>query len=194
MANLTAVRVLLTAESACFPRPEFRRDEVTYDVLTPSAARGVLDRVHWRPAIRWVINAISILRPICVCEYRTSADEHLRRRSIILRDVGYLIDAHFDLTAKAGPLDEPERPRGMFRRQVRSGASVFLGGEAYPGEIRLLEDAAPEEGVPINETRDLGWMVHEADYQDRGRLRFFRAHMIAGVVTVPPPGDPRLFG
>lgn len=194
MENLRAVRVLLTADSACFPRPEFRRDEVTYDVLTPSAARGVLDRVHWRPAIRWVINAISVLRPICIFEDRTSTDRHLHPRSIILRDVSYLIDAHFDLTARAGPSDEPERHRGMFRRQVRSGPSVFLGGEEHLGEIRLLEDAAPAEAVPINETRDLGWMVHEADYQDRKRLRFFRAQMVAGIVAVPPPGDPGLFG
>lgn len=188
------MRVLLTAESACFPRPDFRRDEVTYDVLTPSAARSVLDHVHWRPAIRWVIDAISVLRPICVCEYPTFAEEQLRPRSVILRDVGYLIDAHFELTAKAGPLDEPERHRGMFRRQIRSGPSVFLGREAHPGEIRLLEDVAPDRGTPINETRDLGWMVYEADYQDRGRLRFFRAQMMQGVVAVPPPGDLRIFG
>ncbi len=190
----SAIQVVLSGESACFPRPEFYRDEISYDVLTPSAARGVLDRVHWRPAIRWMIDSISVLRPVRFSEQALDLDCGARARSISLRDVAYRIDAHFVMTSRAGALDEPERHRGMFRQQIRKGASVYLGSVQHPGKIRLLEDAVGlPECAPINETRDLGWMVHEADYQDRGRLRFFRAQMVCGVIKIPLPGDARLF-
>lgn len=187
------IRVVVTAGSASFPRPEFWRDEVSYDVMTPAAARGVLDRIHWRPAIRWVIDAISVLRPIRFREIGRGLSAE-GARSVILEDVGYIIDAHFEMTSRAGTRDEPARHLGMFRRQIRKGAAIFLGSELHPGEVCLVEDVPDDRGEPINETRDLGWMVHQADYEDRRRLRFFRAEMVRGVVAVPSPNDARLFG
>jgi CRISPR-associated protein Cas5d len=140
-----------------------------------------------------VVDAVSVLRPIQFSEPATAADAGVDGRSISLRDVGYVIDAHFEMTRRAGPADDPVRHRGMFKRQIRAGAKVFLGSENHPGEATLLSDA-DEEPSPVDVTCDLGWMVHEADYEDRRRLRFFRAHLVRGVIAVPCPGSALLFG
>ena len=190
MENDYGFRVVVRGKTACFPRPEFWRDEISYDILTPGAARGVLDRIHWRPAIRWVIDSIAVLAPIQFRERGIRSE----RRSVILQNVGYIIDAHFDMTHRAGPRDEPLRHRGMARRQLKGGISVFLGSEEHPGEAMLLEDSAEDQALPIEVTRDLGWMVYEADYEDRKRLRFFRAEMIRGVIPIPPRDSVSLFG
>lgn len=72
---------------------------------------------------------------------------------------------------------------------------MFLGSDEHPAEAVLVDDLPDFASLrPIAETRDLGWMVHEADYTDYGRLRFFRAVMKDGVIAVPPPGSPKLFG
>jgi hypothetical protein len=81
----------------------------------------------------------------------------------------------------------------MFKRQLRSGVRVFLGGEDHPGDALLLEDSMNENTMPLVVSRDLGWMVHGPDYEDRGRLRFFRAILDRGIVSVPAPGSVDLF-
>ncbi|ONF96283.1 type I-C CRISPR-associated protein Cas5c [Sphingomonas jeddahensis] len=190
MGAETSVKVVVRGESACFPRPEFRRDQISYDVLTPASARGILDRIHWRPAIRWVVTSIAVLKPIAFAEKESAATGG---RAVVLRDVAYVIEARFDMTSRAGPLDEAARHRGMFKRRLRAGATVYLGSDCHPAEA-ILFDEAGEGGTPIPSTRDLGWMVYEADYEDRGRLRFFRAELIDGVVSVPLPGSSQLYG
>lgn len=112
----------------------------------------------------------------------------------MLRDVGYLIEAHLELTARAGSEDQVRQHRGMFKKRVRSGASTFLGSEDHPASVSLLEDLQPQSIEPIGLTQDLGWMVYDVDHVQRGRLRFFRAVMRDGVVAVPPSGSPAIFG
>ncbi|QNE31712.1 type I-C CRISPR-associated protein Cas5 [Sphingomonas sp. NBWT7] len=194
MDDERSIGILVRGNTAYFPRPEFRRDQVSYDALTPAAAHGILDRIHWRPAIRWVVDAIAVLNPIVFAQAVPSDKSHVSSRSVFLRDVGYLIDAHFELTERAGSADEPSRHRGMFRRQVRKGTSVFLGSDAHPATVALCDDVSADALRPIDLTQDLGWMVHGPDFSDRGRLRFFRAQMMRGIIVVPPPGSPEIYG
>lgn len=83
---------------------------------------------------------------------------------------------------------------GMLWRQVRKGTSVFLGSDAHPATVALCDDVSADVLRPIDVTQDLGWMVHGPDFADRGRLRFFRARMVSGVIIIPPPGSPEIYG
>ena len=58
------VRLLVSGEFACFTRPEMKVERVSYDVMTPSAARGILEAIHWKPAIKWIVEEIRVLKPI----------------------------------------------------------------------------------------------------------------------------------
>ncbi len=191
----TSIQLNVAGEFALFPRPEFHRDEVTYDVLTPAAARGILDRIHWRPAIRWIVDAIQVVRPICFED--TSAPDatgRTGRRRVVLRDVEYVIHAHFEMTERAGVDDDPAGHRGMFRRWARQSPTVHLGRPEFPARTRLLDEQGWGSPHAAGMTRDLGWMVHDSDFADRRRLRFFRARMIDGLIAVPPPGSAELYG
>lgn len=135
--DLQQAAIRVSGERAIFPRSEFRRDTVTYDILTPTAARGIMDKIHWRPAIKWVIDAIHILKPL---NFETGFVAG--RRSIMLRDVSYVVEAHFVLTGRAGTQDEPARHAGMFRRQVHRADDVYLGDETFisatkPSRLKL---------------------------------------------------------
>ena len=124
------VRLLVRGERACFTRPEMKVERVSYDMLTPSAARGIVEAIHWKPAIVWVVDRIHVLRPIRFQSFRRNEvgakisaglaergmragsvaglglaveQERQQRATMLLRDVEYLIEAHFEMTAKAGP-------------------------------------------------------------------------------------------
>ncbi len=112
------VRLRVWGDNACFTRPEMKVERVSYDVMTPSAARGILEAIHWKPAIRWRVEQIDVLKPIQwesvrrnevggVMSPRTSGlfieDERQQRAGLFLRDVEYVIHAHFEMTDRAGP-------------------------------------------------------------------------------------------
>jgi CRISPR-associated protein Cas5d len=58
------IRLRVSGDYACFTRPEMKVERVSYDVMTPSAARGILEAIHWKPAIRWIVDEIRVLKPI----------------------------------------------------------------------------------------------------------------------------------
>ncbi|ATE60484.1 type I-C CRISPR-associated protein Cas5c [Thauera sinica] len=212
------VRVLVWGERACFTRPEMKVERVSYDVITPSAARGILEAIHWKPAIRWHIDRIHVLKPIRFESIRrnevggklspasvakamkagstaglaTYVDEDRQQRAAtVLRDVRYLIEAHFELTGRAGPEDSVGKHLDIFNRRARKGQCFHapcLGVREFPASFELLEDGAPaplpESGVEAD--KDLGWMLHDIDFSDGMTPRFFRARMQGGVIEVPP--------
>ena len=212
------VRLHVWGDRACFTRPEMKVERVSYDVITPSAARGILDAIHWKPAIRWQVDRIHVLRPIrfesirrnevgsklpaaavakamkagSVAELATYVDEDRQQRaSTVLRDVAYVIAAHFELTAKAGSDDTVGKHLDIFNRRARKGQcfqAPSLGVREFPASFALLEDgdALPEGDASLLETRDLGWMLHDIDFADGMTPRFFRAEMRNGVIDVPP--------
>lgn len=167
------VQLHIWGDRACFTRPEMKVERVSYDVLTPSAARGILEAIHWKPAIRWHIDRIHVLRPIRFQSIRrnevgakasaataasamkrgTTAglgiavdDNRQQRAALVLTNVAYVIEAHFSMTDKAGPEDTPAKHISMFNRRAAQGQCFHrpcLGTREFPAEFALIEEGAP---------------------------------------------------
>lgn len=211
------IRLHVWGERACFTRPEMKVERVSYDVMTPSAARGILEAIHWKPAIRWVIDRIHVLRPIRFQSFRrnevgakvstvtaaramhsrTTAglglvveDNRQQRATLFLTDVAYVIEAHFEMTDKAGPEDSPAKHLSMFNRRAAAGQCFHrpcLGTRECAADFALI---GPGEPLPDNllpqdqRNRDLGWMLHDIDFADNATSRFFPARLTDGVLDV----------
>jgi len=214
-----AVRLHVWGERACFTRPEMKVERVSYDVMTPSAARGILEAIHWKPAIRWAVDRIHVLRPIRFQSIRRNevgakasaslaasamkrgdtsglglvVDENRQQRAaLVLTDVSYVIEAHFDMTAQAGPEDTPAKHIAMFNRRAAQGQCFHrpcLGTREFAAEFALIPEGAdlPESTLEAERRNaDLGWMLHDIDFAKGNESRFFRAYMRGGVIEVPP--------
>lgn len=203
---------------ACFTRPEMKVERVSYDVMTPSAARGILEAIHWKPAIRWIIDEIWVLKPIAysnirrnevssviqkgavnslmekvdetgVAEafYQNSQKDRQQRATLMLKNVSYIIYAHFEMTNKAGPEDTEEKHYNIFLRRARKGQCYhypYFGCREFPVQFSLVE--TPSTEIPISEDRDLGWMLYDIDFSNQMNPVFFRAQMHQGVIKIPP--------
>ncbi|MDR0378701.1 MAG: type I-C CRISPR-associated protein Cas5c [Candidatus Accumulibacter sp.] len=211
------IRLRIWGERACYTRPEFRAERVSFDAITPSAARGVLEAIYWKPAIRWHIDRIHVLKPIRFESIRRNevgskispanvrkamkagstagllscVDENRQQRAaMVLRDVDYVIEAHFDLTGKAGADDTPGKHLDMFNRRARKGQCFHmpcLGTREFPASFELLEAGAalPKPDPSLKGNKDLGWMLHDIDFANGMTPRFFQARMRNGVIDVP---------
>jgi CRISPR-associated protein Cas5d len=208
------VRLHCWGDFACFTRPEMKVERVSYDVMTPSAARGIVEAVYWKPEIRWVIDRLHVLNPIRFTSLRrnevgkkisavtaTAAmhagsgnlgliveDERQQRAALLLRDVAYVIDAHFDIV---GGEENPAKHLDAFNRRARGGQCFtrpYLGCREFAADFVLLEEGAatPQVDATLVGQRDLGWMLHDIDFAHGREPRFFRATMVDGVVSVPP--------
>ena len=211
------VKLHVWGERACFTRPEMKVERVSYDVMTPSAARGILEAVHWKPAIRWVVDRIQVLRPIRFQSFRRNEvgakasaslaasamkrgstaglglvveDNRQQRATTLLVDVAYVIEAHFELTPRAADDDTEAKHLSMFNRRAQAGQCFHrpcLGVREFPAEFALLTDASqpPEDRLPAAQReRDLGWMLHDIDFANGARSRFFRGRLSDGVLDV----------
>ncbi|WGL18113.1 type I-C CRISPR-associated protein Cas5c [Microbulbifer bruguierae] len=211
-------RLMVWGERACFTRPEMKVERVSYDVITPSAARGILEAIHWKPAIRWVIDRIQVLKPIRfesirrnevgskisarnvssamnagttagLVNYVDDPKERQQRAATVLRDVAYVIEAHFEITEKAGADDSEGKHLDIFNRRARKGQyfhAPCMGVREFPANFRLFEEGEPEPDVSLVGERDLGWMLHDFDFKNGCEPRFFRACMRDGLIEVPP--------
>lgn len=224
------VRLKVSGPYACFTRPELKTERLSYEVMTPSAARGVLEAIHWKPAIRWIVDAIHVLAPIRFTSIRrnevgakASASkiagamkrgsieglhlevdaERQQRAATVLVKPAYLIEAHFDMTARAGAQDNVGKHLDMFnRRAVRGqcfhqpclGTREFVADFEWiapdaPGPAPLECSASQGYGAP----RDLGLMLWDIDHGAAGRpSMFFNARLEDGVMRVPPPDSPEI--
>lgn len=218
------VKLHVWGDYACFTRPEMKVERVSYDVMTPSAARGILEAVHWKPAIRWVVDRIRVLKPIRFDTIRrnelggripakkvgeamrrgettglaaTIEDDRQQRAATVLRDVGYVIEAHFELTSAAEPDDTPAKHAAMFNRRAARGQCFhrpYLGTREFPAHFAPAGDGPPSSLPNDQRNRDLGWMLHDIDYANEATPRFFRAALRDGVVRVPPPDSENVKG
>lgn len=210
------IQMKVWGDYALFSRPEFKTERASYEVLTPSAARGILEAVHWKPAIRWVIDRIRVLRPIRFETIRRNEvsgkapyatlrraaqgeadvphlvveDDRQQRAALVLRDVAYVIDAHFEMTSRAGPSDTPAKHIEMARRRIARGQCAWqpcLGTREFTA---FFGPPDPEDvtGVPdgLAGERDLGWMLHDIDFAADMTPHFFHAVLRDGVLEVPP--------
>lgn len=212
------IRLLVWGERACFTRPEMKVERVSYDVITPSAARGILDAIHWKPAIRWAVDRLHVLKPVRFESIRrnevggklsaasvakaikagrtdglvTCVDaDRQQRAATVLRDVAYVIEAHFELTDKADASDSVGKHLDIFNRRARKGQCFHtpcLGVREFPASFQLLEPGIAEPVVDetLKGERDLGWMLHDIDFADDMTPHFFRAQMRDGLIEVPP--------
>lgn len=216
------IRLKVSGDYACFTRPEMKVERVSYDVMTPSAARGILEAIHWKPAIRWVVDAIHVLAPIRFQSIRRNEvghkapagkirsamkrgdleglgqlvdEDRQQRASTVLVSPAYLIEAHFEMTDRAGPDDNEGKHLDTFNRRAARGQCFHqpcLGTREFAARFELVDPAAPLPAA-IAEDRDLGFMLFDIDYQrpDRPSL-FFRAAMERGVVRIPHPASPEI--
>lgn len=212
------IRLMVWGERACFTRPEMKVERVSYDVITPSAARGILEAIHWKPAIRWVVDRIQVLKPIRFESIRRNEvggklsavnvrkamragridglvslveEDRQQRATTLLRDVTYVIEAHFELTDRAGTDDTEGKHLDIFNRRTRKGQCFHapcLGVREFPASFQLLEEGsvAPEVDASLRGERDLGWMLLDIDFAADMTPHFFRALMRDGLIEVPP--------
>ncbi|WP_127583415.1 type I-C CRISPR-associated protein Cas5c [Paenibacillus koleovorans] len=211
------IKLKVWGDYACFTRPEMKVERVSYEVMTPSAARGLLEAIHWKPAIRWVIDRIHVLNEIQFdlvlrneIENKISprlvhaaikggvgtlaqvvTEERQQRATLLLKRVAYLIEAHFDLTDRAGADDTQALHYNMFLRRARKGQTFhqpYLGCREFAAHFELLE---PNQAIPSSFYRDtpdreLGWMLHDLEHGDKDIVpHFFHAVMNGGIIEVP---------
>lgn len=207
--DLAPLEVKLWGDLACYTRPEMKVERVSYPVLTPSAARGALEAIFWKPEITWHIAEIHVLKPIRYASilrnetnsrqsdraargwekngggYDASSDR-AQRHTLALRDVAYLVRAQ--ISVNAGVQEDVAKYRDQFRRRVRQGrcfATPFLGCREFSASF--CEPDGTEQ--PIDRSEDLGPMLLDIDFapsgSGRGTPRFFRATLERGVLRVP---------
>lgn len=214
-----SVRMRVWGERACFTRPEMKVERVSYDVMTPSSARGVLEAVLWKPQMRWIVERIDVLKPIRKASVRRNEvghkasvdnliaamagraarlgidieDARQQRAAVILRDVDYLVHARVGLTERAGPDDRVAKYVEMFRRRAVAGQCFhrpYLGTREFAADFALVESDFP---TPIADTHALGWMLYDVEYSAAKPMPlFFEAHLVAGSLAVPEPNSPEL--
>lgn len=212
------VKLRVWGDYACFTRPEMKAERVSYDVMTPSAARGILEAIHWKPALVWRIDRIHVMKPIRfesirrnevtnkiserniraamnggivdLHQYAATVEERQQRAALVLRDVEYIIEAHFDMTDKAGESDNPGKHRDIFTRRARTGQChmrPYFGCREFPVQFALLEGELPLS--PLMGERDLGWMLWDIDFTKDLQPIFFRPVIRNGIVDTRLAGE-----
>ena len=210
---MTSFCLEVSGDFACFTRPEMKVERVSYDVMTPSAARSVFEAILWKPAIRWEVRRIEVLKPIRWVSVRRNEvaskasvrnaqtamntgqgnlalyieEDRQQRAGLFLRDVAYRL--HAELVPVGGDaVANPAKYREMFQRRAEKGQCVnqpYLGCREFAARFRLIDDPAGEPQA-LDESRDLGWMLYDMDFEDRAdpKPRFFRADMQHGIIDL----------
>ena len=208
------IAIEVSGPRACFTRPEMKAERVSYDVMTPSAARGILESVYWKPAIRWMIDEVDVINPIRFDTFRrnevgskasysnarkveranegylgiSATDDRQQRATMYLKDVRYIIHAHFEMTDEAGDDDSPEKHYNIVLRRLRKGQCFnqpYFGCREFAvSDIRLIEDGIFPVSFYQGEEKDLGFMLYDIDFDNDMAPKFFRAMMRDGRIDV----------
>jgi CRISPR-associated protein Cas5d len=197
-------RLHVWGQFALFTRPEMKVERVSYEIMTPAAARGVLEAILRRPEMRWIVERIDRLAPVAYAQFRRNEvslkaspdraaiivdDARQQRAALVLRDPAYLIHARVALTEKAGSDNPIQKYVAMFERRAISGQCFqqpCLGTREFAASFRLLVDDEPD--LPADPTGNPapGWMFHDFDWRTRPPApRFFNPRVDAGRMTVP---------
>lgn len=204
---------------ACFTRPELKVERVSYDVITPSAARAIFEAIFWKPAIHWQVTKIEVLNPIKWTSIRRNEigavasknpifieEKRQQKNSLLLRDVRYRLYAKlvfipmqkrkgeqpssFENTTRVD--ENPAKYYAMFERRASKGQCFthpYLGTREYSASFRLVNLEKDALDAPISESRDLGIMLYDMDFDANLKnppAIFYRAKMENGVINVPP--------
>lgn len=210
-----AVRLEVWGNYALFTRPEMKVERVSYDVMTPSAARGILEAIYWHPGLKWIIDSIQVCRPIKFTNirrnevkstisartvkkvmdsnkgalYMDSSEEIQQRASMVLQDVRYVINAHFEMTDKASQTDNPGKFQDIITRRIKRGQvyyQPYMGCREFPAFFKS-HDTSIECPNELKGERDLGFMLYDLDYSDIENIKpmFFRVLMKDGLIKIP---------
>lgn len=209
------INIRVRGDYALFTRPEMKVERVSYDIITPSAARGLIEAIYWKPAIRWKIDKIHVLNEIVFTNIRRNevsekistniakrlmngtyekpfyisvTENRQQRAALVLKNVDYVIEAHFEITDEAGEDDSVAKHYNIILRRLRKGQhfhAPYLGTREFGAKIELLEDK-PIPPSALHGEKDLGWMLYDLDFEDPKDIRpkFFEATMQDGVLDL----------
>ncbi len=209
------IKIRVRGDYALFTRPEMKVERVSYDVITPSAARGIIEAIYWKPAIRWKIDKIHVLNEIQFTNirrnevsekistniakrvmkgtykkpfYLSATENRQQRAALVLKNVDYVIEAHFELTDEAGAEDTVEKHYNIALRRLRKGQhfhAPYLGTREFGAKIEFLEDEPIPPSV-LHGEKDLGWMLYDLNFEDPKDIRpqFFKVIMQDGVIDL----------
>jgi CRISPR-associated protein Cas5d len=213
------IKLHVWGERACFTRPEMKVERVSYDVITPSAARGILEAIHWKPAFTWRIERLRVLKAIRFETIRRNEvasripaasvkramkagsteglalyvdEDRQQRAATILKDVGYVIEARIELKDPFNAGEPIGKHLDIFNRRARKGQCFHrpcLGAREFAAEFELVEGEPPAPDASLAGDKDLGWMALDIDFVRGARPLFFKAVMRYGVIEVPAMGD-----
>lgn len=194
------VKVRVWGDYALFTRPEMKVERCSYDVITPSAARGILEAIYWHPGMRWIVDKIYVKNPIQFTSVRrnevkskilasnvlqaynggdkplyiSSKAEIVQRASILLTKVEYVIQAHFEMTEQANATDNPGKFKDIIMRRLRRGECYhmpYFGCREFPANFALYEEKDVNTAYDNVEEKDLGFMLFDMDYTDKQDIR-----------------------
>jgi len=209
------IKIRVSGDYALFTRPEMKVERVSYDIITPSAARGIIEAIYWKPAIRWVIDKIHVLNEIEFTNIRrnevsekasdsearrrmngtttepmyiSATDNRQQRAALVLKNVDYVIEAHFDMTDKAGEEDTKEKHYNIALRRLRKGQHFHapcLGTREFGAKVELIEEGTDIPKSPLGNF-ELGWMLYDLDFSDSEDVKpqFFKAALKDGVLDL----------
>lgn len=209
---MSGIQLRVWGDYACFTRPEMKVERVSYDVMTPSAARGILEAIYWKPAIRWLIDRIHVMKPVRFDNVRRNEvsakvpiggksgvsaamkggkepvrlhieDNRQQRAAMVLRDVEYIIEAHFEYTSDQDRNDG--KHLDMFNRRAKKGQCFhrpYLGCREFAAFFEPVTGVIPLSLLAKDEPRDLGWMLYDINYAADMTPFFFRPTLENGII------------
>ena len=189
------VKVNVWGDYALFSRPELKVERYSYDIITPSAARGILEAIYWHPGMRWIIDKIYVKNPIQFTSVRrnevkskilasnvlqayngadkplyiSTKEDIVQRASQLLCNVSYTIEAHFEMTEKANASDNPGKFKDIIMRRLRKGEcfhAPYFGCREFPANFALCEEEEIHTAYDVVAEKDLGIVLFDMDYSD----------------------------
>jgi CRISPR-associated protein Cas5d len=216
MLDSRIVKVKVTGGYACFTRPDLKVERMTYPCMTPSAARGVLDSILWKPEFQWYVRKIIVLNPVRFFTIKRNEintkqgrtpiiieDKRAQRNSVILRDVAYIIEASI-YQKETSARNKPEKyigrkgidadHDGIFIRRVKKGQCwrrPYLGTREFSAEF--MEPHGKEQ--PLKETIPIGSMLFDIFYNEKGKPEPIFFHNVAvrnGILNCEVPENDKM--
>lgn len=216
MLDNRIVRLKVKGDFACFTRPDLKVERMTYPCMTPSAARGILDSILWKPEFQWYVRRILVLNPVKFCAIKRNEinskqgrspivieEKRAQRNSVVLKDVAYVIEASI-YQEKQTDKNRPEKyigrkgvdadNNGIFIRRVKKGQCwrrPYLGVREFSAEFMELDGT--EE--PIRETNPIGSMLFDIFYDEKGKpepLFFYDVAVRNGVLNCEVPENDKM--
>lgn len=213
MLDNRIVKVKVKAPYACFTRPDLKVERMTYPCMTPSAARGILDSILWKPEFQWYVRRIQVLKPIRFCTIKRNEinskqgrspiiieEKRVQRNSVVLRDVAYIIEASI-YQKQISDKNNPDKyvamtvgKEGMFPRRVKKGQCwrrPYLGVREFSAEF-MTPDGTDQ---PILETIPIGSMLFDIFYDENGKpepLFFYDVVIRDGILNCEVPENDKM--